>query len=148
MGYDLHITRRDQWSDDEKEGKGISLKEWLDYIDNDPDLEISDGYRIKVPGSETESQVAPGFCEWIAHPSNERPWFDYYRGNISTKNPDEDTIKKMLSISKTLRAKVQGDDGETYELSPDHRISYKHISDDDKNSDSITGNKKPWWKFW
>jgi len=161
MGYELYITRRELWSNDELQERDISLDEWLKYIDNDPDLELSDAYRIKVPGSENESQVAPGFCEWLAHPKNKRPWFDYSYGSISTKNPDEETIKKMLSISKTLNAKVQGDDGEIYELTPDNKISYRHLFDednkifytnpidaDDKDINSSTENKKPWWKFW
>ena len=68
MGYDLHITRKGDWSDDDQE-REIALPEWLAYIGADPDLTLSERYRIKVPGSETESQVAPGFCEWTAHPS-------------------------------------------------------------------------------
>lgn len=149
MGYDLHITRREHWSDDEQRGVDIALDEWLKYIDNEPDLELSDAYRIKVPGSETESQVAPGYCEWTNHPLGERPWFDYSDGSISTKNPDDDTIKKMLSIAKTFHGKVQGDDGEIYSISPDNKIIYGDISGDE-NSDinSRHSNKKSWWKFW
>ena len=148
MGYDLHITRRQHWSDDEEPAEDITLKEWLDYIDSDPDIELSDAYRIKVPGSETESQAAPGFCEWINHPSDEKPWFDYWRGNISTKNPDDDVIRKMVAISKMLKAKVQGDDGEIYELSSDDKISYSQVSQDEKKFDSSGSPKKPWWKLW
>jgi len=46
------------------------------------------------------------------HPSQELPWFDYSYGCITTKNPDEDVIRKMLSIAGALSARVQGDDGE------------------------------------
>src|SRR5690349_10208267 len=121
MGYDLHITRKENWSYEDQNSVNISLEEWLAYIHNpESELELSDSYWVKVPGSETESQVAPGFCEWTAHPQDERPWFAYSEGNISTKNPDEPTIKKMLSIAKEFNAKVQGDDGEVYELSPNN----------------------------
>lgn len=140
MGYDLHITRKEDWSDEEG-GLGISLEEWLRYIHSDPDLELSDAYRIKVPGSKTESQVAPGFCEWTAHVENSRPFFDYSNGNISTKNPDDDTIRKMISISNILNAKVQGDDGELYDESYFKRQAFDRMKSDKTY-------KKPWWKFW
>lgn len=116
MGYDLHTTRRSEWSDSEENQNDISLKEWLSYIKTDNELQLSNTYQIKVPGSKTDSMIAPGFCEWINHPSNEKPYFDYHDGNISTKNPDEDTIKKMIAIAKLLNAKVQSDDVETYSL--------------------------------
>jgi len=146
MGYDLHITRKENWSDDEQNSLNISLEEWLTYIRKpNSELELSDSYWVKVPGSETESHVAPGFCEWTAHPQDERPWFEYSYGNISTKNPDESTIKKMISIAKDFNAKVQGDDGEEYELSPNNQIRHvgKRLEDETVNEE-----KKPWWKFW
>ena len=148
MGYDLHITRKEYWFEEEQNTNNILLEEWLAYIHNpDSELELSDSYWVKVPGSETESHVAPGFCEWIAHPLDERPWFDYSDGNISTKNPDEPTIKKMISIAKEFNAKVQGDDGELYELSPNNEITSRQIG---KRLEDETGSKekKPWWKFW
>jgi hypothetical protein len=121
MGYDLHITRKEDWSDDDQE-REITLTEWLAYIHADPGLVLSEGYRIKVPGSETESQAAPGFCKWTAHPLQENRWFDYRNGSVSTKNPDEHVIRKMLLIADILGAKVQGDDGEIYTLSNDNQI--------------------------
>ena len=148
MGYDLHITRKEHWADEEQNSGDISLEEWLAYIYNpDSELELSDGYRIKIPGIETNSQVAPGFCEWAAHPLNKRPWFNYSDGNISTKYPDEATVGKMILMAEVLNAKVQGDDGEVYELS-----NYKQLYYGDGYSEPLkmTKNKqgKPWWKFW
>ena len=35
MGYDLHITRRQNWY---SEGAQITEAEWLDYIETDPEL--------------------------------------------------------------------------------------------------------------
>ena len=145
MGYDLHITRRKDWSQDEPQNTDIKLEEWISFIEQDPELQLSDAYRIKVPGNENESQVAPGYCEWINHPLDERPSFVYSSGCISTKNPDEDTVRKILLISKVLNAKVQGDDGETYELSSNGEI----INNPDPLVDSNEiAEKKPWWKFW
>jgi hypothetical protein len=148
MGYDLHITRKEYWFDEEQKINNISLEEWLSFIQSsNSELELSDAYWIKVPGDATKSQVAPGFCEWTAHPQDERPWFDYSDGNISTKNPDEPTIKKMILMAKEFNAKVQGDDGEVYELSPSNEITSRHIV---SRLEEETGSKvkKPWWKFW
>lgn len=146
MGYDLHITRKEYWFDEEQNANDISLDEWLSYIHSSgSELELVDTHGVKMPEVEASSQVPPGFCEWTTHPLDERPWFDYYDGNISTKNPDEPTIKKMISIAKDFNAKVQGDNGEVYELSPNNEIRHagKRLEEETENKD-----KRPWWKFW
>jgi hypothetical protein len=148
MGYDLHITRKEHWSDEMRPGVDISLEDWLIYIDQDTQLELSDSYRIKVPGSKTESQVAPGFCLWKMHPSNDKPYFHFSDGDISTKNPDGDTIQKLLTISEKLNARVQGDDGEIYIRSTQGLISGGYDILIDRDESGITPDKKPWWKFW
>lgn len=146
MGYDLHITRKEHWSDEDSI-KDIELNEWLSYIDKDPELELTEGYWVKVPGSETESQPAPGFCEWNVHPLDERPWFDYSNGCISTKNPDEATIRKMLSIAEALNAKVLGDDDEIYVISRTNEVVIGPLRYGDKD-DPYAEDKRSWWKFW
>lgn len=40
--------------------------------------------------------------------------FDYCDGNLTTKNPDRETITRLLMIAQGLAATVQGDDGEVY----------------------------------
>lgn len=116
MGYELHITRRNDWAD--TEAPDISLDEWLSYIKTDAELELTNGYEIKI-GSESQFQNNPGYCQWNAHPTkrdhSSRPWFSYFRGSIDTKNPDVATIRKMMQMSLSLNAKVQGDDGEFYD---------------------------------
>jgi hypothetical protein len=41
MGYDVHITRRPEWFEDE--GPEITLDEWLAVIRDDPEMRL-DGY--------------------------------------------------------------------------------------------------------
>jgi hypothetical protein len=148
MGYDLHITRKEHWFDEDQSSKNISLEEWLSYIEDDrSELELTDTYEVKIPGLEYKSQVPPGFCEWTAHPLNKRPWFDYYDGSMSTKNPDEPTIRKMISMAKEFNAKVQGDDGELYELSVNNEIISRHMGPK-LEDETESKEKKPWWKFW
>jgi hypothetical protein len=115
MGYELHITRKDDWSDPET--PDILMDEWLNYMKDDKELELTNSYGVKI-GSDTQFQNNAGDCEWTAHPTeqepNSRPWFSYWKGSIDTKNPDEATIRKMMQIASALNAKVQGHDGEFY----------------------------------
>ena len=77
MGYEIHITRAEEWFDNE------------------------------------ESQIPR--AEWLAVGDS---WFDWFEGNLDTKNPDHATLAKALALAGVLAARVQGDDGERYE-SPD-----------------------------
>ncbi len=144
MGYDLHITRKEHWFDDE--GEEITLSEWLDYINSDQELNITDTNEL----DNIENTSSPlGYCEWNVHPLNDKWWFDYSNGNIYTKNPDNDTIIKMLSIAEKLNAKVQGDDGEVYGLLS-NEISHNQVSyTNEKTTTPVQVKiKRPWWKVW
>ena len=144
MGYDLHITRKEHWADHEQ--SNISFDEWLAYVKTDSELELINGFEIKI-GSEAEFKNAPGFCEWNAPTEkdpNARPWFDYWKGSIDTKNPDEPTIHKMIHIATALNAKVQGDEGEFY----DEEYLIELEKSQKQRSSSYQEYKKPWWKIW
>src|SRR3954471_234560 len=98
MGYDLHITRRSEWTDDD--GPQITLDEWKAYVASDDEVRPDD-------------ENGPTDFLWAAHPQEPRPlWWD--RGEVYTKNPDEVTIRKLVGIAERLSAAVQGDDGEIY----------------------------------
>jgi hypothetical protein len=99
MGYNLYITRATFHF--ENDGKWITADEWLRYIDEDPELTLA-GYNGDY------------FALWSGNSEYPDPWFDWFEGNISTKNPDDAMIDKMVSIAKKLDGKVQGDDGEIY----------------------------------
>ncbi len=145
MGYELHITRREHWADTET--PDIPLDEWLAYVNKDSELELTNGYDIKI-GTETEFHNRPGYCEWNAHPTerepNARPWFSYWKGSISTKYPDAPIIRKMIQIASALNARVQGDDGEFY---TGEYLSELERAEEEKTFNNQE-NKKPWWKFW
>ena len=47
----------------------------------------------------------------------------------------------MLSIAEKLEARMQGDEGEIYDLSEINKISSTLNTSNNKT-------KKPWWKFW
>jgi hypothetical protein len=102
MGWEIHITRADDWA--ESDQQPITTDEWLTLIDSDPELVID------------PRGNGPYFALWLAHRvGNDHPWFDWSAGQIDTKSPDRPTLGKALEIAQHFGARVQGDDGESYE---------------------------------
>jgi hypothetical protein len=99
MGYDLHITRKEFWADDE--GPEITLEEWRNYVATDSSIMLDE----KNPGGQNYVlRVGQNMCPL---------WWDE-RAEIYTKNPDPTVIAKLVQIANVLGAKVMGDDGEIY----------------------------------
>ncbi len=94
MGYDIHITRKDHWSD--TEGSEIEFDEWSDIVDSDDDLLWDE-----------EGELSDVRWKDVLF------WFS--DGNISTKNPPQDALAKMFELAQRLQAVVQGDEGEFYD---------------------------------
>ena len=105
MGYELHITRAKFWA--ENEGQEITGAEWLRLIGEDVELN-------------SDENNGPFFAEWSPTSARSSPWFDWFDGNIYTKNPDRKTLVKMLHIADLLAATVQGDEGEIYATLDDY----------------------------
>lgn len=40
MGYEIHITRAENWSDPD-EARAITAEEWLEYVKRDPELKLA-----------------------------------------------------------------------------------------------------------
>jgi len=156
MGYKIHIIRKNNWEDFEEESD-ITLADWLTHIPLDEELILMDGYKHVFGGKEHITH-SPGFCEWDGHPTlkeGNRPWFDYGYGSISTKNPDDHTIRKMLQIADALEARVQGDDGEFYDEDYFSTGQPKflptesnHAATEIVSAPVLASPKKKWWKFW
>ncbi len=103
MGYDLHITRKDCWADEEDKSS-ISRDEWKAYVETDPEITLD-------PDNPFED-----YFLYIRAEENWPLWFNPRLGNIYTKNPPTDVIEKIVTIAATLKARVQGDDQEFYDL--------------------------------
>jgi hypothetical protein len=144
MGYELHITKRGNWFD-EDESKKISIYEWKEYVNIDPELRLDNFTEAKLPNGDVMRYENEGLSVWIEYSGENIVWFDYYKGIISAKSPDEETIKKMLRIAEYFNAKVQGDDGEIYEISPQGNIVNSNMIND---KTELKKNQKPWWKLW
>lgn len=99
MGYDLHITRAAFYY--ENDGRWITAEEWLRFVEEDSELRLA-GYNGDF------------FALWSGKSQYPDAWFDWYKGNIYTKNPDDPMIDKMVEMARKLNAKAQGDDGEIY----------------------------------
>jgi hypothetical protein len=126
VGYDLHITRRDNWFD---AGDDISADEWLKYVESDPDLSI-------------DESNGKYFAIW------KEDWLDWSRGEIYTKDPRRNLIEKMIQIANRLNAKVQGDEGEIY-------VDGSQVPDNDEMERDLESNpqrlssarKQSWWRM-
>ena len=105
MGYDLHITRRNDWSD---VGNDISKEEFVAYVRGDPEFTFP-------------SALGDDYADWKSPRSGIELWLCWDRGSLQTKNPEPEFIDKVVAIAKILEARVQGDDGEIYHSSTDIR---------------------------
>jgi hypothetical protein len=136
VGYEVHITRREHWSD---EGSDIGLDEWTAYVSSDPDMRMDGFAETETPEGAFRVDSA-GLAVWARYPGHAEDgnmaWFYYCRGNVNVKNPDKEIIQKMLQVSESLGAGVQGDDGEFYDVAGGL----------ESRSGSPTGKK--WWQFW
>ena len=95
MGYDLHITRALDWT--QNVGREISAAEWLALVASDREL------------------VADPSMSPLAVCYGAKAWFDWFEGNVFTSDPDRATVEKMFEIASRLNGIVQGDDFEIYE---------------------------------
>jgi hypothetical protein len=124
MGYDLHITRAEDWADNEE--SPISAEEWLAAAAADPELRLG-------------SPNGPYFADWVdLRTGAERGWLDWSDGDIFTKHPDRALLGKMLELAARLGARVQGDDGELY----------SRVEDLPGNEKSQASRRRPWWRLW
>lgn len=117
MGYDVHITRRQNWFDED--GPAISIDEWLKVVASDPEMRM-DGHAEAVTSNGSVIRVEnEGLAVWVKYsghqPDGNMAWFDFRGGRITAKNPDAEILKKMWALAQRLSAKVQGDEGESYD---------------------------------
>ncbi|WP_238015036.1 hypothetical protein KZZ52_33900 [Dactylosporangium sp. AC04546] len=104
MGYDLHITRAEDWLD--AEARPIGRDEWNSYAGRHPDM------------------VAEGWVEWAD--VGREPIYDWPSGNeerssLSWRNGEvvvtgvyTDHLPGLVTIAADLGANLIGDDGERY----------------------------------
>jgi hypothetical protein len=122
MGYDVHIMRNSE----------VSLNEWLTYLRSDPEMRLDGFAEARLPDGVILRTESEGLAVWTAYFGQRPVWFDYYRGTIVVKNPDEEMVRKMYQIARTLSARVEGEEGELY----------------GESGEPIPEPRRRWWQFW
>jgi len=131
MGYNVYITRAPLWV--ENDGYQIPISEWLAFIQHDAELRLA-------------SEHGPHFAIWNGNSHLHQPWFDWENGNITTKNPDEQIIRKMVQIAQALHGTVQGEEGERYSVR-EQRLVWQRAGEDTVHR-LVQNEAAPWWKRW
>ena len=136
LGYDVHITRKSDWSD--AEGDAIGREEWLDYVGGDKSLDLKgeavlsndQGQELKL-----KDETLTLWKDWPGRVEGKTEALMWHSsGNVMATNPDDAMLRKMFLIADALDGKLQGDDGEIYN-------SIGMVDRQDRS-------KKRWWKFW
>lgn len=116
MGYEVHITRADDWAD--SPSAPISLYEWITYVDSDPDLRRIDASEATTAEG-VQRYESDGLAIWTAHEDGEERrgpvCLDWCEGRISVIDPDASIVCKLHAIAQQLGARVCGDEGEEYD---------------------------------
>lgn len=141
--YELHITRRRNWFDDDNDNS-ISLHEWKNFIKENKDLCLNNTFEAKLQNGQSFQFESEELAVWTGYsrsnPHGNQAWFNYWSGNISVKNPDDEIIYKMVTIAGKLNAKVQGTNGEVY--------SEKNFSRAQRKYYEANIPYKRWWRLW
>lgn len=126
MGYDLHITRRKDWSED---GNDIAKEEFVAYVQKDTEF--------IYPGENGND-----YADWKSTKSGYESWLCWEDGRVHTKNPEPEFVDKVVAIAKALGAKAQGDDGEVYS-------SATTVSKDEEDAEPapVVAAQVPFWKL-
>jgi hypothetical protein len=109
VGYQLHTTRAEHWTD--AESTPIRLDEWLTLVSADPEMRLDGAAEAATPDGVLRYENR-GLAVWIAYSAHEvggnMAWFDYRRKRIVVKNPDDEIREKMKSLAAKLGAHVIG----------------------------------------
>ncbi len=141
MGYNLHITRREVWSD--PFGPEITLQDWLDYLNIDRSLQKDvrfESSRDTGVSTGSDEPTAVFWTEWPSRVDGDEARLSLSNGNISATDADADLRRKMFVMAHVLGAKLQGENGETYN-------SIGEPETPSKRSKATKGAKRPWWRF-
>lgn len=103
MGWEIHISRHMlHW---QSERCPIREAELEDLIRSEDDL----NFRPDRSGLYGADRAEPGWFTWDP-PDGIGSWFMYMSGRISTKHPEDATIRRMIAIAAMLDAWVSADD--------------------------------------
>ncbi|MGJ8610652.1 MAG: hypothetical protein ACSHWY_06135 [Octadecabacter sp.] len=142
MGYNLYVTRKDEWFDEH--GEEIELEEWTAAVASDPGLEMRAEAFVDVGDGKQLIASDPTMAVWLDEAGNPQMWFHMFEGNIIGKNPRPPVIAKMHDLSVTLQARLMGEEGEVYDA--EGNVSYPDFPE--PQTQKAGHDVRPWWKFW
>jgi hypothetical protein len=121
VGYDVHVSRGDEWSD----AAPISSSEWRAFVESSADLELVGAVEVANSLGETIRYASPDLAMWTRHPSRPEIPFAFRGGRVVVKNPDEATLGRLRELATSLGARVQGDDGEFHDEDDDEAEAFE-----------------------
>ena len=144
MGYEVYITRTDVWFDEE--GEAISLDEWLQYVDRDPEMRADGHAEATAPDGSTIRLENPGIAVWTTYSGHDEDgnmaWFMHQEDCVSVKNPDVEIRRKMHAIATSFGGSLQGEEGERY------GADGQQLEEPPEDPPAADAPATPWWKFW
>lgn len=140
MGYEIFITRKENWADED--GPDIKLEEWLNYLSIDKSMALDQDREAQRDSAVATGEKPASLAVWKDWPSGgEGNSAEIWQsgGNLMATDPDIAIRQKMFLIADALGAKVQGSRGEVY-----------NSIGDPENRPRRSGarGEKPWWKIW
>lgn len=142
MGYNLYVTRKDEWFDEH--GPEIGMDEWVALVNGDPLMEMRSEAVAELEGGAQLVARDPTMAVWLDNASEVRMWFYLFEGNVVGKNPQPAALAKMHAISEVLDARLLGDEGEMYNASG----TASYLEFDTLQTHRAGTTVRPWWKFW
>src|SRR5262245_32452886 len=98
MGYDIHITRAENWTD--SESAPITLDEWKAFVAADPEMRMDNFAEITTPLGEKLRYDNEGIAVWLPGAKDgQGGWLDYRNGRIVVKYPGDEMLAKMRQIA-------------------------------------------------
>lgn len=142
MGYDLYITRKEDWSD--VDGQDITFDDWIAYVTSDKSLRIDAARAAAADPRVASGAKEPSHVAWVDWPDREagqrEAWIWLERGNLVAADADLPFRQKLFLIAVAMNARLMGEDGEVY----------NSIGEPEGKSSLFAslGRKRRWWKFW
>lgn len=76
MGYELHITRKENWFDEDL-STDISMEEWKAYVESDREMQLDNFAETMSPDGAVIRIKRDGISIWKKHSRFDKVWFSW-----------------------------------------------------------------------
>ena len=140
MSYNIYITRKENWNDED--GPFIALSDWLAYLSIDPSLQRDAQFDSGRSNGVVDEPTQVIWTEWPGQEDGKQMRFHLDDGNIVASDADVATRQKLFVMADVLEAKLQGAKGETYDSVGDP------VGRGRRRRSAASTQQKSWWRFW